>query len=120
MPKCIHLAVAALLALGTATGAQAQITGFFGDQGPFLDRADLALADQAAARLLRPQPAPVGTTETWAEPSSGDSGTLTTERAYRSKGRDCRTVGWHDVFRSGAERNFHLDTCLVAGRWRLV
>ena len=120
MPKCIHLAVAALLALGTATGAQAQITGFFGDQGPFLDRADLVLADQAATRLLRPQPAAIGTTETWAEPASGDSGTLTMERAYRSKGRDCRTVGWHDMFKSGAERTFHLNTCFVAGRWWLM
>ena len=71
MPKRIHLAVAALLAMGTATGAHAQITGLFGDQGPFLDRADLVLADQAATRLLRPQPAAVGATETWAEPGVG-------------------------------------------------
>ncbi len=120
MPNRVRLAVAALLAMGAATGAHAQIFGFFGDNGPYLDRADLILADQAATRLLRPQPAALGMTETWAEPTSGDSGTLTMERAYRSKGRDCRTVGWHDVFKSGAERNFHLDTCLVAGRWRLM
>ena len=120
MPNRIHLAIAALLMLGTGTGAHAQVTGLFGDQGPFLDRADLVLADQAARRLLLPHPAAIGTAETWAEPASGDSGTLTMERAYRSKGRDCRTVGWHDVFKSGADRNFHLDTCLVAGRWRLM
>jgi surface antigen len=120
MPNRICLTIAALVAMGAAPGAHTQANGFFGDKGPFLDRADLVLADQAAIRLLRPQPAAIGTTETWAEPTSGDSGTLTMERAYRSKGRDCRTVGWHDVFKSGVERNFHLDTCLVAGRWRLM
>ncbi len=109
-----------LVLLGSGAGARAQVTGFFGDQGPFLDRADLVQADNAARRLLRPHPAAVGVSETWAEPSSGDSGTLTVQRAYQSKGRDCREVQWHDVFKSGADRSVLLQTCLVAGRWRLV
>ena len=120
MPISSRVIVAALVLLGTGASARAQITGFFGDQGPFLDRADLVQADNAARRLLRPRPAAVGASETWAEPSSGDSGTLTVQRAYQSHGRDCRAVQWHDVFKSGADRSVLLQTCLVAGRWRLV
>ncbi len=123
MPGSSRLVLAALILLGTGASARAQMTGFagfFGDQGPFLDRADLVQADNAARRLLRPRPAAVGASETWAEPSSGDSGTLTVQRAYQSHGRDCREVQWHDVFKSGADRSVLLQTCLVAGRWRLV
>ena len=120
MPSFARLLLPALLMAGAGTSARAQITGFFGDQGPFLDRADLVQADAAARRLLRPRPAAVGASETWAEPSSGDSGTLTIQRAYQSQGRDCRAVQWHDVFKSGADRSVILQTCLVAGRWRLV
>lgn len=108
----------ALLLIGGAAHGEAM--GFLGTPGPFLDRADLVQADAAAQRLLHPQPAALGTTEAWAEPGSGDSGTLTMERAYRSKGRDCRGVRWHDLFKSGAERTLHLNTCFVAGRWWLM
>ena len=120
MPNPLHLALAALIVLAAAPAAHAQFTGPFGDRGPVLNKADLDQANQAATRLLRPTPAAIGATETWSAPSSGASGILTMERAYRSKGRDCRTVGWHDTFKSGEERNLHLDTCLVAGRWRLM
>jgi len=113
------LAATAFLLCASAS-AQAQVTGFFGDQGPFLDRSDLVQADLAARRLLRPHPAALGTSAAWAEPTSGDSGLLTLQRAYQSHGRDCRTVQWHDDFKSGAERTLLLDTCLVAGRWRLM
>ncbi len=113
------LAATAFLLCASAS-AQAQITGFFGAQGPFLDKADLVQADQAARRLLRPRPAALGTSAAWAEPTSGDSGVLTLQRAYQSHGRDCRTVQWHDDFKSGAERTLLLNTCLVGGRWRLM
>lgn len=104
----------------TSTGVQAQYAGFFGTQGPFLNRADLAQADLAAQRLLSLRPAVLGTSAAWAEPGSGNSGTLTLQRAYQSRGRDCRTVRRHDDFKPGAERTLPLDTCLVGGRWRLM
>ena len=116
----VRLLIILALLLGLSVTGHAQVLGFFGDKSPVLDRADLIQADQAARRLLRPQPAALGTSETWAEPTSGDSGTLTLERAYQSHGRNCRAVRWHDVFKSGAERSLLLDTCLVAGRWRLM
>ena len=115
----IVFAATALL-LCASTGAQAQHPGFFGTQGPFLDRADLVQADLAAQRLLSPHPAAPGTSAAWADPASGNSGTLTLQRAYQRHGRDCRTVRWHDDFKSGAQRTLLLDTCLVEGRWRLM
>lgn len=51
MPYRIHLAIAALFTLGMlmvepGTGACAQVTELFGNQGPFPDRADLSSRQQ--------------------------------------------------------------------------
>ncbi len=120
MSRLPRILAAMAFLLCASASAQAQITGFFGEQGPFLDGADLVQADMAAQSLLRPHPAALGTSAAWAEPTSGDSGLLTLQRAYQSHGRDCRTVRWHDDSKSGTERTLLLDTCLVSGRWRLM
>jgi len=92
MPILIRLLVVAPLLLSIGTSVRAQALGFFGGEGPFLGWAELIQADQAARRLLRPRPAALGMSEIWAEPTLGDNGTLTLERAYQSHGRDCRAV----------------------------
>ena len=51
------LCAAALVMLLAPAGAQAQVFPFFGDQGPFLNRADFAQADAAARKLFEPKPA---------------------------------------------------------------
>ena len=115
-PAC---AAAALLLL-LASAAQAQVVPFFGNQGPFLNRSDFALADAAAHKLLEPQPAAKGTVADWSDPASGNSGSLTMGRAYRRHGHDCRTVSWHDAFKAGAQRTVLLDTCRISGAWKLM
>ena len=112
--------VAGLVFLLLATGAQAQVTPLFGNAGPFLNRADFDLADAAARKLLEPQPAAIGTVADWTDPASGNSGSLTMGRAYRKHGRDCRSVSWHDAFKAGEKRTVALDTCRIAGVWKLM
>ena len=127
MPTTIPLTVrtcsafaAGFVLLLLATGAQAQIIPLFGNAGPFLNRADFEVADAAARKLLEPQPAAIGTIANWADPASGNSGTLTMGRAYQKDGHDCRTVSWHDLFKGGAERTVLLDTCRISGVWKLM
>ncbi len=115
-----HISAVTAFLLCMGASAQAQYPGFFGTQGPFLDKADLVQADLAARCLLGPRPAALGTSTAWAEPTSGNSGVLTMHSAYQRHGRECRTVQWHDDFKSDAERTLLLDTCLVEGRWKLM
>lgn len=120
-PKAAALACllgsAPLLAAGAA---MAQIVPLFGNQGPFLDKADYALADVAAHKLLDPQPAALGTIADWSNPVSGNRGVLTMGRAYQKDGNDCRSVRWRDVFKAGPERTVLLDTCRISGVWKLM
>ena len=120
MSSALALGVAALVLLLVPAGAQAQVFPFLGTQGPFLNRADFALADAAARKLLEPQPAAKGTVENWTDQASGNSGSLTMGRAYRKHGRDCRSVSWHDAFKAGEKRTVALDTCRIAGVWKLM
>ncbi len=112
--------LAGLLAVAAPVAGHAQISPFLARQGLLLDRADFDLADAAARKLLEPQPAPLGTTETWANNKSGNSGTLTMGQAYRRHGHDCRAVSWHDVFKVGDDRTVILKTCHMPAGWKVM
>lgn len=111
--------IAGVVLLGMPSLGQAQFTSALGWKSPMLNRTDLALANAAAQKLLNPRPAPLGTTTTWSNSASGNSGTLTMGRAFQKGSHDCRTVSWHDVFRRGGTRTLMLDTCRISGRWKL-
>jgi surface antigen len=105
----------------TSAGAHAQmINPFPGYRGPTLSELDLESARAAAGRLLGSEPKPVGAVEKWAGPKSGNSGMLTVERAYRSKGHDCRDIRSRITYKAGTERSFLLHACRVSEQWKLV
>jgi hypothetical protein len=109
-----------LLLLGLATSAEAQINPFRSYKGPVLTQEDRKQANESVDRLLGKSPPAVGAFETWNGPTSGNSGTLTVERAFRRQGSDCRTVRSHVTYKAGNERIFTLDACLIAGKWKLL
>lgn len=111
------IAMAALLVMH---GAHAQGPRLFYDGGPSLAQADLERANQATFKLLDPHPAPVGTSEAWAEPTTGNSGTVTMKRSYQQSGHECHTVSWHDLYKGGAERTVLLNGCRIEGQWELM
>lgn len=112
---------ALLAALVTApVAAQAQVNPFRGLRGPTLTQPDITAGRAAAARLLGANPKPAGSVEEWANPASGNAGTLTVERAYRRAGRDCRDVRSSVNYSNGAERSLLFRACRVGGQWRLA
>ena len=115
----LGMAVAGLV-LCAASSAQAQINPFRGYRGPTLTKGDFDAGIQAAARLLGDDPKPVGTVETWTGSGSGNTGTLTVERAYRRHGEECRAVRSRVTYKSGTKRSFLLNACRVSKQWKLV
>lgn len=74
----------AAVALGTLGGAY-----LGGEIGASLDRADQAFAQQTAFSSL--DRTPTGTVSQWQNPDSGNSGTFTPTRTFKSRaGQDCR------------------------------
>lgn len=109
-----------LTLLGMASAAQAQINPFKNYNGPVLTKADYAAGREAAIRLLGTTPPPVGASESWAGPTSGNHGTLTVERAYRQRNLDCRAVRSKVDYKAGRERSLLLNTCQIDGKWKLT
>jgi hypothetical protein len=74
------------------SGAQAQINPFRTYKGPSLTQEDKALGQAAAVKLLTQDQAEVGKFEAWAGPKSGNSGTISVQKAYQRQGMDCRAL----------------------------
>jgi hypothetical protein len=72
--------------------ARAQINPFRGYKGPTLSKEDLATGRAAANKLLTEDQAQVGKSEDWAGPTSGHTGSISVERAFRRQGMDCRSL----------------------------
>ena len=108
------------VSLMAETGARAQITPLFGNEGPFLNRATFALADATARKLPEPQPAAMGTVANWADAASGNSGAPTMGSAYQRDGHDYRTMTWADILKSGERRTVMLATCGISGIRKLM
>ena len=85
-----------------------------------LSKADISAGREAAARLLADANPKVGMSESWTGPTSGNTGTLTIERIYQQRGNDCRAVRSGVDYKAGTHRSFLLQTCNVAGQWRLA
>jgi len=80
---------------------------------------DIAMAAAAAAKLYENLDTPVGATESWANPQTGASGTVTLIARMEPNGMTCRRL--HHVIRvrsQGDPFNFMFDRCLVGGVWR--
>lgn len=73
----------ASIAIGTLLGAA------LGHQvGASLDRADQAYLQQTSMKSL--ESSPTGTSSSWVNPDSGNSGTITPVKTYKDNGRYCR------------------------------
>ncbi len=112
--------VGALLCL-VAGGAAAQSDTqrlFF---GAHLSGADYASANKAMRRLVTGDKAQIGSSETWSNEVSGNSGVLTINASLRRDTFDCRTVQSDLTYQSGRERRVLFDYCAVPNRcWKVV
>ena len=100
--------------------ALAQINPFRGSRGTPLNADDLAALQNATDLLLdRPRLA-VGDSETWSNPQSGTSGTVTAGNAAQRTGLACRVVRYQiSVPGARPERSVTLTWCKTKDGWKI-
>jgi hypothetical protein len=100
--------------------ALAQINPFRGSSATPLSEGDVAALTNATNRLLdRPQLV-VGGIETWSNPQSGASGTVTAGSAVRRRGLACRVVSYQSTVPGPrAERSATLTWCKTEDGWKI-
>src|SRR4051794_22363924 len=84
------LAVVCALVLGTAAFAQINPFGRSGSGGLTAD--DLELLEAAASKLYTADNPRVGATESWTNPNTGDTGTVSLIEVFEKDGMPCRKL----------------------------
>jgi surface antigen len=100
--------------------ALAQINPFRGGSGTPLNRDDIAALTDATYRLLDQPQLVVGASETWSNPQSGVSGTVTAGSAVKRHGMGCRIVNYERaVPNRTANRSTTLILCKTKDGWKI-
>ena len=100
--------------------ALAQINPFRGSGGTPLNRDDIAALTDATYRLLDQPQLVAGASETWSNPQSGVSGTVTAGSAVKRHGLACRVVQYErTVPNRTANRSTTLTLCKTKDGWKI-
>ena len=100
--------------------ALAQINPFRGSSGTPLNRDDIAALTDATYRLLDQPQLVAGASETWSNPQSGISGTVTAGSAVKRHGLACRVVHYdRTVPNRTADRSSTLTLCKTKDGWKI-
>lgn len=107
-----------------STSVHAQINPFRGYRGPTLSKEDLASGRAAAGKLLNEDQAQVGKSEDWAGPTSGNTGSISVQKAFRRRGMECRGLRTEIRYKralTSSPKVLNLDVCRIkTGEWKLV
>ena len=103
-----------------AIGAGVLLGGLLGNEvGKSLDKADQVYAERNAQRTL--ETAPTGTTATWVNPDSGNSGSITPTATYQSAGGEYCREYQQTVTVGGEQQSAYGTACRQPdGSWKLV
>ena len=113
------------LALGgcfiVAEAATAQINPFGRSDVVLLDSDDLQIMNSAASRLTQKHVA-VGQTETWQNPKSGRSGSVSLLQTFKKNGMPCQKRRYYvDQTVNSQASAYVLNLCRVpTGEWKLA
>ncbi len=109
-----------LIAVCAAQPAFAQINPFRGSRGAPLSNADITALTDATNRLLDQPQLATGATETWTNPQSGASGTVTAGNPAPRKGMVCRVVQYQMTMSgTNGSRNRTLTWCKTSKGWKI-
>ena len=101
-----------LLAVCLAQPASAQLNPFRGNSRTPLNADDIAALTEATARLFDQPHLAAGQTETWSNPKSGASGTVTAGNPVKRHGLACRMMQYDtSVPGQRAQRRTTLAVC---------
>ena len=112
------VALAAFVLLPMA--AQTQAIPHRGYWGPGLSPEDKQLLLQSVARLNATVPIKIGSSESWSNPQTNNSGRSSILRVFRSGGRICHLVRHRIVIAGRRARNYSLTWCRTpGGEWKI-
>lgn len=118
---CSRLALGSMVLLLAFSSAQAQINPFRGSRGTRLNMADLTALGNATTRLLERPGLAAGGTETWRNPESGASGSITAGEALQHEGMACRELRYEATVPGPAPyRKAVLTWCKTKDGWKVL
>jgi surface antigen len=118
--SCQRLLLLLLIGACLPGAALAQISPFRGTRGAPLNADDIAALTDATNHLLNSQGLKPGAKESWSNPRSGVSGTVTAGNAVRQKGLACRVMQYdYTVPGPRSERNRRLTWCNTHDGWKI-
>jgi surface antigen len=118
---CVLFALAVSLLLVLASSARAQVMPFRGNFGAGLSPEDNQLLFESIARLNAAEPSKVGSSESWDNPQTKNSGTSTVLKVFHSGGMACHLVRHHIVIHGRAPgQDYRLTWCRApTGEWKI-
>ena len=116
-----HRIMAAALALALcASAAHAQINPFRGRHNPGLGQADMALLSDAARQLNEAESVHVGDTKDWGGSGTGNAGTVTITRLFRSGSLACHALRYDVSFKAPrTARRYDVNWCKTSAGWKI-
>jgi len=115
--KPLAFAVAAL----ASTVAQAQLLGPSFESNITLTREDLDMMRQTVTQQIHGKP--VGTTATWSNPTSKNSGTVKLLKKFSARNMRCETIGYTLATTASnvSPEHYELNSCLQPdGSWKIL
>ncbi|GAN78560.1 hypothetical protein [Acidisphaera rubrifaciens] len=114
------LALAAAGALAAAPAARAQVNPFgFSRSFKGMSQDDSKMLFDAADALNATDPLHVGDTKTWGNMATGDGGTVTVMRIFRSGGMACHTLRYDLHLKSRRSGRYTVDWCRTDSGWKI-
>lgn len=114
--------VVCIMVAGLAAPAGAQINPFGPTSGDNLTADDRRLAEEASRKVYQAQAPSIGTTQSWSNSASGNSGTITLVKIHDYRGMPCRTLEHRVRINERTEPAvFRIDRCRTqAGEWKIL
>jgi surface antigen len=120
MPISIKPLVFVVAALASPA-AQAQLLGPSFESNITLTREDLDMMRQAVTQQIHGKP--VGTTATWSNPTSKNSGTVKLLKKFSARNMRCETIGYTLATTASnvSPEHYELNSCLQPdGTWKIL
>jgi surface antigen len=110
-----------LIVVGLASAsAEAQILGWTWESNITLNQDDLNMIHQTVDQQFHGKP--VGTTASWNNPTSNNSGTIKLLSKYRSRNMQCKRIQYtlRTTARNVSPEHYVLNSCLTPEGWRIA
>jgi len=110
-----------IIAVVASSAAEAQFLGLGFESNITLTREDLDMMRQTVTQQIHGKP--VGTTASWSNPSSKNSGTIKLLKKFTARNMRCEEIGYTLATSASAVSPEHyvLDSCLQPdGSWKIL